>query len=408
MDRKLKEAEGDQTCEEGSVLDSKQLLDIANKIIPIFLNSPDDEMYNEVLKVLLRDTNSRHGIFAYIDENGSMVAPSMTRDIWDQCQIPGKTYIFPREVWGGIWGRSLSQRRALYSNGTHHVPAGHIAITRSICVPIIHQGELIGMFAVANRTSDYHEDDVKHVKAIADFVAPVLHARLQRDRIEVERRKADEAVKLANKKLGLMSAVTRHDGLNQLSLILGYAQVARGISKDSKLTSYLDKIILSGESMSAQLDFTRIYQSIGSTSPEWQDVRQVFDKAMSELDLSGVKVVNELSGVRIYADMMLERIFYNLAENSMRHGTRVTTIRVHDTQTENGLIISFEDDGVGIPDNEKEIIFEKGYGKNTGYGLYVTREILDLTGIFIREKGEHGKGAKFEILVPLEGYRMPS
>ncbi|TFG70051.1 MAG: hypothetical protein E4H25_03275 [Methanomassiliicoccus sp.] len=62
------------------------------------MNSPDDEMYNEVLKILLKDTNSRHGFFGYIDENGSMVAPSMTRDIWDQCQIPGKTYIFPPEA----------------------------------------------------------------------------------------------------------------------------------------------------------------------------------------------------------------------------------------------------------------------------------------------------------------------
>ncbi|MBU1158949.1 MAG: HAMP domain-containing histidine kinase [Candidatus Thermoplasmatota archaeon] len=408
MEKKEIERGDYQTCEEGSVLNSKQLLDIANRIIPIFLNSPDDEMYNEVLKILLKDTDSRHGIFAYIDENGSMVAPSMTRDIWDQCQIPGKTYTFPREIWGGIWGRALSQRRALYSNGTHHVPEGHIAIVRSICVPIIHQNELIGMFAVANRTSSYYENDVKHMKAIADLVAPVLHARLQRDRIEIERRKADEAVKLANKKLGLMSAITRHDGLNQLSLILGYAQIAREMSKDGKITSYLDKIVLSGQSMSAQLEFTRIYQSIGSTSPEWQDVRRVFDKAMSELDMNGIKVVNRLSDVQVYADMMLGRIFYNLIENSLRHGTRITTINVHDAQTENGLIISIEDDGVGIPDQEKEIIFEKGYGKNTGYGLYVTREILDLTGIFIREKGEYGKGARFEILVPTNGYRTPS
>lgn len=66
--------------------------------------------------------------------------------------------------------------------------------------------------------------------------------------------------------------------------------------------------------MSAQLEFTRIYQSIGSTSSEWQDVRRVFNKAMSELDISGIKVVNRLSDIQIYADMMLERIFYNLIE----------------------------------------------------------------------------------------------
>ena len=87
-----------------TVKNPNHLLRIMNKIMPIFLNVPDEEMYNEVLKILLETTESRHGIFAYIDENGSMVAPSMTKDIWDQCQIPDKTYIFPRDMWGGDLG----------------------------------------------------------------------------------------------------------------------------------------------------------------------------------------------------------------------------------------------------------------------------------------------------------------
>ena len=118
--------------------------------------------------------------------------------------------------------------------------------------------------------------------------------------------------------------------------------------------------------------------------------------------------MNRLRDIEVYSDMMFERTFYNLIENSVRHGERVTTISVSDSETENGLVLVVEDDGVGIPDNEKEIIFERGFGKNTGYGLYITREILDLTGISIRERGTFGKGARFEIIAPVGAFRWPA
>jgi len=390
-----------------TVKNPNHLLRIMNKIMPIFLNVPDEEMYNEVLKILLETTESRHGIFAYIDENGSMVAPSMTKDIWDQCQIPDKTYIFPRDTWGGIWGRSLNEKRALFSNGGHDVPSGHIQIRRSICVPLIHLGEVVGLFAVANRTYDYSEEDVEYVKAIAGFVAPVLDARLTRDRSERERRRAEEALRLANKKLNLMGSLTRHDALNQLNVVLGYAEMMREPGSRDKAEMYLDRIIKSGNAIRSQLEFTKVYQSIGSTQPDWQNVRRVFDLAVSSAVLGGISVVNRLRDIEVYSDMMFERIFYNLIENSVRHGERVSTISVSDSETENGLVLVVEDDGVGIPDNEKEIVFERGFGKNTGYGLYITREILDLTGISIRERGAFGKGARFEIIVPVGAFRRP-
>lgn len=392
----------------GTVTDPQRLLRVMNRIVPIFLNVPDDEMYNEVLKILLETTDSRHGFFAYIDENGSMVAPSMTKDIWDQCQIPGKTYIFPRESWGGTWGRALTEKRTVLRNEKHHAPEGHIQITRSLCVPLVHIGEVVGLFAVANRTYDYTEDDMEEIEAMADFVAPVLHARLARDRSDHERKRAEEALRLANKKLDLMSTLTRHDTLNQLSAVLGYAEIARSLGAESNVAPYLDKIIGAGDAMRGQLEFAKTYQAIGATQPEWQNIRRVFDKALSSLDLGNVTVENRLEDIEIYSDMMLERIFYNLAENTLRHGEHASTITASESETSNGLTIAIEDDGIGVPDREKEVIFHRGYGKHTGYGLYITREILDLTGIAIKERGILGKGVRFEILVPPGAYRRPT
>jgi len=66
-----------------------------------------------------------------------------------------------------------------------------------------------------------------------------------------------------------------------------------------------------------------------------------------------------------------------------------------------------EDNGAGIFGDDKEKIFNRGHGKNTGFGLTISREILLITGITIRETGQPGKGARFEIVVPKGMCRHP-
>jgi PAS domain S-box-containing protein len=169
-------------------------LNIRNQIDLIFLTMPDDEMYGEALQVILEATGSKYGVFGYIDEGGQLVCPSMTREIWDQCQIPDKDIVFPRETWGGIWGRALLEAKSFYSNGPMRVPEGHVPIRRAVAVPIIHQGEAIGILEVANKETDYDEQDQELLEGVAEYIAPVLRARLQRDREERERKRAEEVL----------------------------------------------------------------------------------------------------------------------------------------------------------------------------------------------------------------------
>jgi signal transduction histidine kinase len=99
-------------------------------------------------------------------------------------------------------------------------------------------------------------------------------------------------------------------------------------------------------------------------------------------------------------------VFYNIVANAVEHGSQVSVIRLSATEMPECLLIRIEDDGIGIPTHDKEKIFQKGFGKNTGLGLFLSREILSITNITIKESGEFQRGARFELCVPKGIYRL--
>ncbi len=163
---------------------TKNEIKMINKIIDIFHTVPDDKMYGEVLEFVLILMGSAYGVFGYIDSKGTFACPSMTRDVWDRCQMKEKDIVFPRESWGkSIWGRAIIEKKILYSNQPFKVPKGHISMLRALMVPIIHHKKVIGLFEIANKKTDYTKDDRAMLEQIARLISPVLMARLQRDGI---------------------------------------------------------------------------------------------------------------------------------------------------------------------------------------------------------------------------------
>ncbi|KAF5087475.1 Chemotaxis response regulator protein-glutamate methylesterase [anaerobic digester metagenome] len=208
---------------------------------------------------------------------------------------------------------------------------------------------------------------------------------------------------VANRKLNLMSSITRHDILNQLTILLGNLFFAQEAEPDQDITEYLARVQGAADRIRRQIEFTRDYTDLGVRSPEWQRVSDVVRPEV----LHGLPVENEAGDLVVYADPMLATVFSNLMDNTIRHGETATRVRVRRRPGENGdLILLWEDDGAGVPAGEKERIFNRGVGKNTGLGLFLIREILGITGIGITETGEPGKGARFEMLVPGGMYRV--
>jgi PAS domain S-box-containing protein len=218
-----------------------------------------------------------------------------------------------------------------------------------------------------------------------------------------ERKKSEEALRKANRQVNLLTTITRHDILNKISVIRGYLAVAEMESSDPNLSEYLERMKSATNFIQSQIEFTRIYQDLGLHEPQWQELDTIMPSSTVP---ASITLNANLKGVSVFADPMVEKVFSNLLDNSVRHGEQVTEIMVSAHESGNTLIIIWEDNGVGIPDTEKDLIFVRGYGKNTGLGMFLVREILLLTDITIQETGLQGKGARFEIRVQKGGYRL--
>jgi signal transduction histidine kinase len=217
----------------------------------------------------------------------------------------------------------------------------------------------------------------------------------------------EEALSQANKKLTLLSSITRHDINNQLLVLMGYLTILEEKEPDLSSKEYFRKVETAAKRISAMIRFTKEYESIGVNAPVWQDCRTFVDTAAKQAPLGKVMVKNDLpAGTEVFADPLIVKVYYNLMDNAVRYGGKITTIRFSVQESGDDHLIVCEDDGEGVIAEEKEKIFERGFGKNTGLGLALSLEILSITGITIRETGEPGKGARFEITVLKGTWRM--
>jgi PAS domain S-box-containing protein len=217
------------------------------------------------------------------------------------------------------------------------------------------------------------------------------------------RKQAEEALGQAYRQLKILTGITRHDILNSIMVAEGYLQLMED-SDGARKGDCQKKVHQAIQKIQRQIEFTREYENLGSNEPIWHSLGAI----LRELDIPGSLASDiQVSGTAILADPAFKKVFENLLDNTLRHGGRdVSRIRITCENLGEELMIIWEDDGTGIPKEEKERIFERGYGKNTGLGLFLAREVLGITGIGIREEGVPGRGARFVITVPEGAYRF--
>jgi PAS domain S-box-containing protein len=215
-----------------------------------------------------------------------------------------------------------------------------------------------------------------------------------------ERKRTEDALHLASRKIHLLSSITRHDILNSLNAMLAYLDYSLTLAIDNPdIIRYIHEEIHIAQTIQHQIEFTRYYEGIGVNAPQWHALANIITRVAGSLDLGTITLDVDLPNVLIFCDQLIDKVFYNLMENSLRHGEKVTRISLSWFLDNKDLVFVYTDNGVGIALDEKERIFDQGFGKNTGLGMFLTREILSITDIIIRENGNPGEGARFEMVV---------
>jgi len=413
---------------EEALLESERELLTTNRIAQILLTVPDDQMYADVLQVILEATDSKYGIFGYIDESGRLVLPSLTRDIWEQCQVADKSTVYPPETWGGIWGDALLEKRSLYANEGLRVPRCHLSIQRVLVVPIMYKDHVIGILEIANKATDYEERDQKFLEAIADKIAPVLHARLQRQSAEKllhhlyqTERELREKLEAEIKARAEFTRALVHELKTPLTPIL---------AASSALTEMLDE----GVAQEFARNVTRGASRLSSRIDEMLDLARgetgTLDLVCSEVDPLPLleTTVSDMAPVArarkqmlvlqlphflppIWADdTRLRQVVLNLLGNALKFTPERGTIVLRAREEACNLVIEVEDNGPGIPQEDQRWLFQpyrrlkrgtRSSGGGLGLGLALSKTLVELHGGQIWARSEEGRGSTFGFSVPL-------
>ena len=223
-----------------------------------------------------------------------------------------------------------------------------------------------------------------------------------------DKKRVEDALVTANKKLNMLSSITRHDILNVLTALTGYLEFAGTETSLEEARMFILKSQVAARSIRHHIEFTRDYQDLGSKEPVWHDIRAVLKNSAALVNTRQVSIEFDTdTRLVVLADPLLLKVIYNLMENAIRHGGKVTRITSYwNRNSDHSVSWIIEDDGVGIPPSMKKHIFAREVGKNTGLGLFLAREILAITGITIEETGTEGKGAQFTMTIPEGKFRI--
>jgi len=409
----------------------EESLSIKKQIGDIFLTIPDDEMFNEVLKVILEVMHSPFGVFGYIDETGGLVVPTMTRQIWDKCQVPEKSIRFPRETWGdSSWPRALRDKRTVHSNEpSANIPEGHVGIQRHISLPILFQSGSIGLFQVANKETDYSETDIRRLEMIADYVAPVLSARINRKRAEDEIKKLNAELETrvmertaqlesANRELEAFSYSVSHDLRAPLRSIDGFSRIiveeyANKLDEEGKrlLNVVRSNTQRMGELITDLLNLSRVTRD--EMKAARVDMSTLANSVYHEVASPEVQKWHSFSIEPLpdaHCDPSLMRqVWRNLISNAIKF-TASKDLRKIDIggSTKDGMNEYFiRDSGVGFDPRYIHKLFgvfqrlhKAEEFEGTGVGLAIVQRIVHRHGGRVWAEGILGQGATFYFSLP--------
>jgi PAS domain S-box-containing protein len=252
----------------------------------------------------------------------------------------------------------------------------------------------------ANIAASSIQDDTGNYIGTLALVADIT----ERKQAEEKLKESSQRIELMNEKLRVVGGLTRHDVRNKLSAVTGYAYLLKKKHSDqADIVEGLGKMEQAVAESVKIFDFAKMYEQLGAEDLIYIDVEAKLNEAAALFSGALPKIINECYGLKVLADSFLRQLFYNFIDNTRKYGQKTTVIRVYFEKTvEDNLKLVYEDDGVGVPLENKAFLFKEGFstGGSTGFGLFLTRKMMDVYGWKIEENGEPESGAKFTIMIP--------
>jgi PAS domain S-box-containing protein len=241
--------------------------------------------------------------------------------------------------------------------------------------------------------------DGKFVSTVA-FFEDVTERKKNEEKIKENNRR----IELMNEKLRVVGSLTRHDVRNKLSTITGYSYILKKKHPDqADVVDGLDKMVQAVKDSLKIFDFAKAYEQIGIEKLVYIDVEKAINEAAEMFSGLTFKVVNDCHGLTVRADSLLRQLVYNFIDNTRKYGQKTTFAKIHYKKISSGdLELIYEDDGVGIPFDDKQQLFKQGFstGGSTGFGLFLVKKMIEVYGWTVNEEGKPGEGAKFKITIP--------
>jgi len=408
---------------------AQEQMAVKNRISNTFISSDHEGFYNDVLDIFREVFESPYGFFGYINREGDLVSQSLTRDIWDQCQVPGKTVVFPKAHWAGLWGQSLKKKKALYRNGQLKLPQGHIQLESALACPILLKDQLIGQIALANKPGGYHADDKDRINHLCNYIAPLLHSKQQeltyQQTLVQAKKRAEQSDRLKSAFLANMS----HEIRTPMNGIIGFTQLLRERQvpeqKEQEFLRLIDdqsrqllKIINDIVDISKiEANQLKIEKDGFCLNDLLSDLYNTYSARIEQDQNTQVEMALSVGLTRkksfVYSDRFrIRQILNNLLSNAFKFTTSGRISFGYEIAEPATLRFFVADTGPGIAGGKVKDIFKRfrqaqespnsARHEGTGLGLSISQNLVKLLNGSIWVESEENKGSCFYFTLPYE------
>jgi PAS domain S-box-containing protein len=416
---------------EDELIRSRYELSIRNKIAGIFLTGEGEDVFHRVLQVVLEQLSSRFGFFGYLNDTGDLVCSSTTDELQDNGRKTNKAIVIPGDSWGGTWGRSMKERISVIRNQDQTWHDGNTRLSNSLSVPVTSNKTLLGLITVANKTGGYKRPDRELLEAICEYIAPILSAFLNEERMKTEKETAFKELVIAKEKAEetdrLKSAFLMnlsHEVRTPLNAIMGFTSlISQKFSNDENTAGFVKQIDSAGRDLMKMVDDTIDMAKLENRQIQIYKTKKDISKTMKEIaaeysthyktlfpDISFI-YKDQTGGLIVDTDHeLLKKVIMKVLDNAIKFTEKGKVDLSCILKGKGSVVITVKDNGIGIEEKYHEEVFEKfrkvAVGnkvlyRGNGLGLSISKGIMELLGGSIDLESSEGKGTKIKLLLPV-------